>query len=153
MKVVENAFSDLKLKVELLTGKVDESITIDEVKKLLYPVVKDPPKKRKKGTRDVRLKSTVEKQVNRLKGWKKTAEKAAMRNKAKAQKSVQEYIDIPEESIVAHSTHNKSLLDVYEPDDYFPINHIPEEGSKVEQSHHKAALDVDHEYSEKLFGN
>ncbi|XP_057248352.1 protein FAR1-RELATED SEQUENCE 5-like [Beta vulgaris subsp. vulgaris] len=136
-KVVENALSDLKAKVGLLIGKVDESITIDDVQNLLYPVVKDPPKKRKKGTRNVRLKSTVEKQVNRLRGWKKTAEKAALRNKAKAQKSVQ----------------NKSLLDVYGPDDHFPINHIPGEGSKVEQPHHKAALEVYHEYSEKLFGN
>ncbi|XP_048497538.2 uncharacterized protein LOC125496087 [Beta vulgaris subsp. vulgaris] len=108
-KVVENALSDLKSKVVLLIGKVDESITIDEVTNLLYPVVKDPPKKRKKGARNVRLKSTVEKQVNRLRGWKKTAEKAALRNKAKAQKSVQEYIDIPEECNVAHS-HTTSLF-------------------------------------------
>ncbi|XP_057248318.1 protein FAR1-RELATED SEQUENCE 5-like [Beta vulgaris subsp. vulgaris] len=64
-----------------------------------------------------------------------------------------EYIDIPEESIVAHSTQNKSLFDVYGPDDYCPINHIPGEGSKDEQPHHKAALEVYHEYSEKLFGN
>lgn len=86
--VVDTAFNELKDKVESLTGKLEESFTIQEFEDMSTQKIKDPPKKRKKGTKDERLKSIAEKERNKVKGWKKRTEKATTKNKIKAQESV-----------------------------------------------------------------
>ncbi|KAL2893564.1 Protein FAR1-RELATED SEQUENCE 9 [Bienertia sinuspersici] len=89
--VVDSTYKELKVKVSSLIGQVDESITLEDVENMLYPNIKDPPKKRKKGTKDKRPKSTLEKQCNKLKGhikaWKNRAEKASIKTRATAQES------------------------------------------------------------------
>ncbi|KAL2935598.1 Linoleate 13S-lipoxygenase 3-1 chloroplastic [Bienertia sinuspersici] len=90
--VVDSTYKELKVKVSSLIGQVDESITLEDVENMLYPNIKDPPKKRKKGTKDKRPKSTLEKQCNKLKGhikaWKNRAEQASIKTRATAQESV-----------------------------------------------------------------
>ncbi|KMT03364.1 hypothetical protein BVRB_8g190550 [Beta vulgaris subsp. vulgaris] len=92
--------------------------------------IKDPIKKRKKGVRNIRLKSTQEKICNKLKGkklksWKKRTGTGVGKMKSKAQKSVKEYLDVPGNSCVAHPTNPEAQLQFHGHDDYFGINVTP----------------------------
>ncbi|XP_048495932.2 protein FAR1-RELATED SEQUENCE 1-like [Beta vulgaris subsp. vulgaris] len=92
--------------------------------------IKDPIKKRKKGVRNIRLKSTQEKICNKLKGqklksWKKRTGTGIGKMKSKAQKSVKEYLDVPENSCVAHPTNPEAQLQFHGHDEYFGINVTP----------------------------
>ncbi|KAL2923066.1 Cytochrome b-c1 complex subunit 1 mitochondrial [Bienertia sinuspersici] len=99
---------------------------------MLYPNIKDPPKKRKKGTKDKRPKSTLEKQCNKLKGhikaWKNRAEKASIKTRATALKSVKEYMDVSEGATISNPADQGTLSSIFdEPilDDCFNVEVVP----------------------------
>ncbi|XP_056691528.1 protein FAR1-RELATED SEQUENCE 5-like [Spinacia oleracea] len=92
--------------------------------------IKNPKKKRKKGGRNVRLKGTQEKVCNKLKArkpqaWKKKTTRGVTKMKGKAQTSLQEYLDVPDGSNVAHPTNSAGDLEMFAPDDYFGVNLTP----------------------------
>uniref|UniRef100_A0A803N3I2 FAR1 domain-containing protein n=1 Tax=Chenopodium quinoa TaxID=63459 RepID=A0A803N3I2_CHEQI len=89
--------------------------------------VKDPIKKRKKGQKNTRWKSTQEKVSNKLKGqkiksWRKKSAKGVSKMKQKAQTTIKDFLPVPDGNRLAHSNEFGGSLEFFEPDDYFGVN-------------------------------
>ncbi|XP_021714628.1 protein FAR1-RELATED SEQUENCE 5-like [Chenopodium quinoa] len=89
--------------------------------------VKDPIKKRKKGQKNTRWKSTQEKVSNKLKGqkiksWRKKSAKGVSKMKQKAQTTIKDFLHVPDGNVLAHSNEFGGSLEFFEPDDYFGVN-------------------------------
>ncbi|XP_021740854.1 protein FAR1-RELATED SEQUENCE 5-like [Chenopodium quinoa] len=89
--------------------------------------VKDPIKKRKKGQKNTRWKSTQEKVSNKLKGqkiksWRKKSAKGVSKMKHKAQTTIKDFLPVPDGNVLAHSNEFGGSLEFFEPDDYFGVN-------------------------------
>ncbi|XP_021731351.1 protein FAR1-RELATED SEQUENCE 9-like [Chenopodium quinoa] len=111
-----------------------ERIDVGDQKQVVDDIdVKDPVKRRKKGQRNTRLKSTQEKICNKLKGqkiksWKKKSARGVSKMKQKAQTTIKGILDsmaVPQGNILAHSSEFGGSLEYVEPDEYFGINISP----------------------------
>ncbi|XP_021843581.1 protein FAR1-RELATED SEQUENCE 5-like [Spinacia oleracea] len=126
-KVVDSAYDDMKKEVENLIGSIDlsEEPEHEESSTPSADYVKNPTKRKEKYVRNDRLKSTMEKQCNKVKGWKKRQAKFSDKTKAKAQASVQGENEIPPGGNLFHLMSHDLGLEVFVPDDYFGVNYIP----------------------------
>lgn len=90
-KVINSAYDTMKKEVENLIGSIDlsEEPEHEESSTPSTDYVKDPTKRKEKYVRNNRLKSTIEKQCNKVKGWKKRQENFSDKTREKAQASVQ----------------------------------------------------------------
>ncbi|XP_021770800.1 uncharacterized protein LOC110734989 [Chenopodium quinoa] len=92
--------------------------------------IKDPIKRRKKGQRNTRPKSTQEKITNKLKGqkiksWKRKTTRGVSKLKQKAQTTIKEFMVVPKGNILAHSNEFGGSLEYFEPDEYFGVHVLP----------------------------
>uniref|UniRef100_A0A803MA16 FAR1 domain-containing protein n=1 Tax=Chenopodium quinoa TaxID=63459 RepID=A0A803MA16_CHEQI len=93
-------------------------------------MVKDPIRRRKKGQKNIRLKSTQEKICNKLKGqkiksWKKKSAKGVSIIKKKAQDTIKDSLTVLEGNTLAHSSLFGGSIEYFEPDEYFEVHVTP----------------------------
>uniref|UniRef100_A0A803N877 FAR1 domain-containing protein n=1 Tax=Chenopodium quinoa TaxID=63459 RepID=A0A803N877_CHEQI len=93
-------------------------------------MVKDPIRRRKKGQKNIRLKSTQEKICNMLKGqkiksWKKKSAKGMSIMKKKTQDTIKDSLTVPEGNTLAHSSLFGGSIEYFEPDEYFEVHVTP----------------------------
>ncbi|XP_021746642.1 protein FAR1-RELATED SEQUENCE 7-like [Chenopodium quinoa] len=110
---IEYTFEMLREKVESVRGPIDfdEEEEVQEVENDAQPI-QNPKVIRKKGERNDRPKSTIEKACNKAKGWKKKVDKYKDEVKATVQKVFQVLDDDGDPLTYSHPTTKDSSLNV-----------------------------------------